>query len=113
MEILFDEIPSLDLADFTAGNPEKKAEFVRKLGEAYQNIGFVAIKNHGLSKELQDRLYSSITTFFTLPDAVKSQYEKPEIGYQRGYTVALFWISCSGKGAKRSGYVAWQNLYLP
>ena len=86
MEILFDEIPSLDLADFTAGNPEKKAEFVRKLGEAYQNIGFVAIKNHGLSKELQDRLYSSITTFFTLPDAVKSQYEKPEIGYQRGYT---------------------------
>ena len=26
MEILFDEIPSLDLADFTAGNPEKKAE---------------------------------------------------------------------------------------
>jgi isopenicillin N synthase-like dioxygenase len=86
MEILFDEIPSLDLADFTAGTPEKKAEFVRKLGEAYQNIGFVAIKNHGLSKELQDRLYSSITTFFTLPDAVKSQYEKPEIGYQRGYT---------------------------
>ena len=44
MEILFDEIPSLDLADFTAGSPEKKAEFVRKLGEAYQNIGFVAIK---------------------------------------------------------------------
>ena len=86
MEILFDEIPSLDLADFTAGNPEKKAEFVRKLGEAYQNIGFVAIKNHGLSRELQDRLYSSITTFFTLPDAKKSQYEKPEIGYQRGYT---------------------------
>jgi isopenicillin N synthase-like dioxygenase len=77
MEILFDEIPSLDLADFTAGNPEKKAEFVRKLGEAYQNIGFVAIKNHGLSKALQDRLYSSITTFFSLPDSVKSQYEKP------------------------------------
>ena len=50
MDILFDEIPSLDLADFTSGNPEKKAEFVHKLGEAYQNIGFVAIKNHGLSK---------------------------------------------------------------
>lgn len=86
MEILFDEIPSLDLADFTTGTPEKKAAFVQKLGEAYQNIGFVAIKNHGLSKDLQDRLYASIAAFFALPDTTKSQYEKPEIGFQRGYT---------------------------
>lgn len=86
MDILFDEIPSLDLADFTSGTPEKKAAFVKKLGEAYQNIGFVAIKNHGLSKDLQDRLYHSIKSFFSLPDEVKKKYEKPEIGYQRGYT---------------------------
>lgn len=86
MEILFDEIPSLDLAHFTAGTPEQKAEFVRRLGDAYQNIGFVAIKNHGLSQELQDRLYHSIKTFFSLPDEVKTKYEKPEIGFQRGYT---------------------------
>lgn len=86
MEILFDEIPSLDLADFTSGTPEQKTAFVKKLGEAYQNIGFVAIKNHGLSKDLQDRLYHSIKDFFALPDEVKMQYEKPEIGFQRGYT---------------------------
>lgn len=86
MEILFDEIPSLDLADFTSGTPAQKAAFVHKLGEAYQNIGFVAIKNHGLSQDLQDRLYGSIKDFFNLPDAIKSKYEKPEIGFQRGYT---------------------------
>lgn len=86
MEILFDEIPSLDLADFNSGTPEQKTAFVKKLGEAYQNIGFVAIKNHGLSKDLQDRLYNSIKEFFALPDEVKTQYEKPEIGFQRGYT---------------------------
>lgn len=86
MDILFDEIPSLDLADFTSGTPAKKSAFVKKLGEAYQNIGFVAIKNHGLSKDLQDRLYSSIKSFFALPDEIKKKYEKPEIGYQRGYT---------------------------
>lgn len=86
MEILFEEIPSLDLADFTSGSQDKKIEFVRRLGEAYQNIGFVAIKNHGLSQDLQDRLYGSIKSFFSLPDEVKSKYEKPEIGYQRGYT---------------------------
>ncbi len=86
MEILFDEIPSLDLADFTAGTPAQKAAFVQKLGEAYQNIGFVAIKNHGLSQDLQDRLYGSIKDFFKLPDTLKANYEKPEIGFQRGYT---------------------------
>lgn len=86
MDILFDEIPSLDLADFTSGTAEQKAAFVKKLGEAYENIGFVAIKNHGLSQDLQDRLYGSIKSFFALPDAIKKQYEKPEIGYQRGYT---------------------------
>lgn len=85
-EILYDEIPSLDLADFTSGDTEKKAAFVKSLGDAYQNIGFVAIKNHGLSKELQDRLYAVIKKFFALPDEVKAKYEKPEIGFQRGYT---------------------------
>lgn len=86
MEILFDEIPSLDLAEFTAGTPAQKAAFVQKLGDAYQNIGFAAIKNHGLSMDLQDRLYNSIKSFFSLPDEIKTKYEKPEIGFQRGYT---------------------------
>lgn len=86
IEILYDEIPSLDLADFTSGDAEKKAAFVKKLGDAYQNIGFVAIKNHGLNQELQDRLYAVIKEFFSLPDETKIKYEKPEIGFQRGYT---------------------------
>lgn len=85
-EILYDEIPSLDLADFTGGDATKKTAFVEKLGQAYQNIGFVAIKNHGLSKELQDQLYATIKKFFALADSQKAAYEKPEIGFQRGYT---------------------------
>lgn len=86
MDILFEEIPSLDLADFTSGSASEKAAFVAKLAEAYQNIGFVAIKNHGLSQDLQDRLYRSIKDFFSLPAEIKAKYEKPEIGFQRGYT---------------------------
>ncbi len=85
-DILYQEVPSLDLADFTSGNEEKKAAFVEQLGDAYQNIGFVAIKNHGLSQSLQDKLYAVIQKFFKLQDDIKSKYEYPEIGYQRGYT---------------------------
>lgn len=83
---LYDEIPSLDLADFREGNKEQKNRFVEELGRAYNSIGFVAIKNHFLSQELQDKLYSSIKRFFALPDGVKQKYAHPELAGQRGYT---------------------------
>ena len=84
-EILYDEIPSLDLADFTQGSPEQKKAFVEALGEAYTNIGFVSIKNHGLSDELTANLYGAVEKFFRLPDDVKKNYEKAELAGQRGY----------------------------
>ncbi|WP_205500604.1 isopenicillin N synthase family dioxygenase [Rufibacter psychrotolerans] len=82
---LLEEIPSLDLADFVSGDPARKAAFVQALGEAYQNIGFVAVKNHGLSDELTKRLYTATQSFFALPDDVKSKYEIPGLAGQRGY----------------------------
>ncbi len=82
---LYNEVPSLDLADFTSGNSETKAAFVQALGEAYQNIGFVAIKNHGLTDEMTSKLYATIQEFFRLSDEVKQQYEVPELAGQRGY----------------------------
>lgn len=84
-ERLFDEIPSLDLADFTSGDPQKKQAFVDALGEAYNNIGFVAIKNHGLTDEQTAHLYDTIQRFFSLSDEVKTKYEIPELAGQRGY----------------------------
>ena len=85
-EILYDEIPSLDLADFYGADPEKKRKFVAALGAAYNNIGFVAIKNHFLSSEMQERLYTSIKKYFALPDAVKAAHERTDLAGQRGYT---------------------------
>ncbi|MEP5614361.1 MAG: 2-oxoglutarate and iron-dependent oxygenase domain-containing protein [Cyclobacteriaceae bacterium] len=84
-EILFDHIPSLDLHDFTSGSVTEKQEFVKRLGEAYNNIGFVSIKNHGLSDELVRNLYSSIEAFFKLPDDQKKKYERADLYGQRGY----------------------------
>lgn len=84
-DILYDEIPSLDLADFTSGNPIRKDKFIQDLGAAYNNIGFVAIRNHYLTDALSDQLYVSIKKFFSLPDAVKQKYEIPGLAGQRGY----------------------------
>ncbi|WP_020602793.1 isopenicillin N synthase family dioxygenase [Spirosoma spitsbergense] len=84
-EELYNEIPSLDLADFTSGDPDRKARFVQDLGRAFNQIGFVAIRNHGLTEELTKKLYSSAQAFFSSPDSVKQQYEHPELNGQRGY----------------------------
>jgi isopenicillin N synthase-like dioxygenase len=81
----FKNIPSIDLADFTKGDAEKKAQFVKQLGEAYETIGFVAVKNHGLSDALCTSLYDEVQKFFSLSEAQKRQYEIEGLGGQRGY----------------------------
>ena len=84
-----DSVPSLDLADFLSGDSQKKEKFVQDLGQAYTTIGFAAIKNHGLSDELTEKLYSTVKKFFSLPDEVKQKYEVPELAGQRGYVGKL------------------------
>ncbi|MBS1489842.1 MAG: isopenicillin N synthase family oxygenase [Bacteroidetes bacterium] len=84
-DTLYDEIPSLDLADFTDGDPDRKKKFVTDLGTAYNHIGFVAIRNHYLSDSLSEKLYNVIKNFFALPDEIKQKYEIPHLAGQRGY----------------------------
>ncbi len=85
-EILYDAIPSLDLKNFYDGDQNAKARFVAEIGAAYHNIGFVAIRNHFLDRELQEQLYAAIRKFFALPDEAKSRYARPDLAGQRGYT---------------------------
>lgn len=79
-------IPSVDLRDFVSGAEDGKKKFVREIGAAFENIGFVALSGHFLSDELVDELYSEIKKFFDLPQETKDLYEIPGIGGQRGYT---------------------------
>lgn len=85
-EVLYNEIPSLDLAHFYGDDASRKQKFVAELGAAYANIGFVAIRNHFLTSSMQDDLYTAIKKFFALPDEVKKKYEVPGLAGQRGYT---------------------------
>jgi len=82
---LIDNIPSLDLTDFTGGENFRKEQFVNDLGKAFSEIGFVAIKNHGLSNQLQENLYACVTAFFNLSEHMKKRYEIAELKGQRGY----------------------------
>ncbi|MGM0636417.1 MAG: isopenicillin N synthase family dioxygenase [Bacteroidota bacterium] len=78
-------IPSVDLADFVSGDPKRKQKFVDEIGSAYEEIGFVALKNHFLDDNLVDDLYREVKSFFALPETIKKKYEREDIGGQRGY----------------------------
>jgi isopenicillin N synthase-like dioxygenase len=79
-------IPSVDLAMFTHGTPEQKKQFVADLGKAYEDIGFVAVKNHLIDGHTVETLYQEVKSFFELSADIKKKYEDPVIAGQRGYT---------------------------
>lgn len=79
-------IPSVDLREFVSEDPERKTAFVKQIGGAFEDIGFVALSGHFLPDTLVNQLYKEIKSFFGLPEEVKKKYEIPGIGGQRGYT---------------------------
>src|ERR1700761_713791 len=79
-------IPRLDLNNYINGNAEDKKRFSDEIGKAFNETGFVTITNHGLSKQLIDKLYEQVKQLFKLPETTKLKYEIPELAGQRGYT---------------------------
>lgn len=79
-------IPSVDLRDFISGDNARKEQFVKAIGSAFEDIGFVALSGHFLPEKLVHDLYKEIKDFFNLPQDVKNSYEITGIGGQRGYT---------------------------
>ena len=79
-------IPRLDLNTYVQGNADERKRFSDEIGKAFNETGFVTITNHGLSKQLIDKLYEQVKALFTLSEDAKLKYEKPELAGQRGYT---------------------------
>lgn len=79
-------IPVLDLGSFIHPGPNGRMEFVRKLGLAFQRVGFVGVINHGVDQQLVDDFYEASRRFFALPEEVKRKYEIAGLAGQRGYT---------------------------
>ncbi|MFD0797596.1 isopenicillin N synthase family dioxygenase [Maribacter chungangensis] len=79
-------VPSVDLSDFISDDPKRKEKFIKEIGTAFEDIGFVALSGHFLPEDLVDNLYAEIKKFFQLPQDIKDSYEIEGIGGQRGYT---------------------------
>lgn len=79
-------IPSVDLRKFLNEDKSSREKFISEIGNAFEEIGFVALSGHFLSEALVSELYKEVKDFFNLPQKVKNKYEIEGIGGQRGYT---------------------------
>ncbi|MDB5281030.1 MAG: flavonol synthase, partial [Bacteroidota bacterium] len=79
-------IPVIDLSQFVNGNDTAKYNFVIEIGKAFEDVGFAAVKNHGVPQQLINDYYDAVQKFFSLPSETKRKYEIAELAGQRGYT---------------------------
>jgi len=76
------ELVELNLHDFE----DNKESFIESMGNALEDIGFFALKGHGIDLNLLSECYNNSQEFFNCKKEIKSKYEKNEIHCQRGYT---------------------------
>ena len=79
-------IPVVDLNHFIKGTKEEKVQFAATLGQAFEEVGFVSVKNHGIPEDLINNLYATVKAFFSLSESEKRSYEIQGLAGQRGYT---------------------------
>jgi isopenicillin N synthase-like dioxygenase len=78
-------IPVVDLRDWEAGGSARQ-DFVRTVGESLADIGFFAVKHHGIPDALTQQAYEVARAFFHLPADVKARYHDAAKKGQRGFT---------------------------
>src|ERR1043165_716582 len=78
-------IPVVDLGDWNEGGAARQ-RFITTVGESLADIGFFAVRNHGVPDALMARAYDVAKQFFHLPTAAKQRYHHPEKKGQRGFT---------------------------
>jgi isopenicillin N synthase-like dioxygenase len=79
-------IPVVDLQLFLHGDPSQQQTFIATLGRALETIGFFAVVNHGVDRDLIQQAYQQAEAFFQLSDDVKLRYEDAALNGQRGFT---------------------------
>ena len=72
------ELVELDLRDFEIN----KDKFIKNMGNALEDIGFFALKGHGIELDLLSQCYQNSEKFFNQDYKIKSKYEKNRSHHQ-------------------------------
>ena len=79
------QIPVIDFAPFLGGDVAERQTVVEQVYHACHNIGFMYLKNSGISLNLIDQIFVQTQQFFDLPFEVKHQLAWSDEFSNRGY----------------------------
>ena len=81
----FTEIPLIDFSAMRSDSNERKATLAREVYDACANVGFLYIKNHGISREDMEILLDTSRQFFDMDDDEKMKIDISQSSFSRGY----------------------------
>lgn len=79
------KLPVIDFEPFTQRDSEERQAVAREIYQACHEIGFMYLKNVGISPCLLEQLFTEIQQFFALPLAEKNQLAWSDEFSNRGY----------------------------
>ncbi|OAA55790.1 oxidoreductase, 2OG-Fe(II) oxygenase family [Niveomyces insectorum RCEF 264] len=80
-------IPIIDFAPFRNGSLDEKKAVGKAVYEAFRDVGFAYLANHGVPQETVDEAFEWNAKFFDLPKEVKEKAKHPPEGWwHRGYS---------------------------
>jgi isopenicillin N synthase-like dioxygenase len=92
-----EEIPTLDIAPYLAGQPGGREAAAAKLREISTTVGFFYLKGHGIPQGLLERVFEQSRRFHALPIETKTKIPYFETGsFKSGYQ------PCSNDGYQRT-----------
>lgn len=56
------QIPVVDFAAFRSGTPNETKEIANSLYEAFRDVGFVYLKNHGVPQDVVDEAFTWVSS---------------------------------------------------
>jgi len=81
-----EQIPTLDIAPYLAGQPGGREIAAAKLREISTTVGFFYLKGHGIPPDVIERVFEQSRRFHALPDETKSKIPYFDNGsFKSGY----------------------------
>ncbi|KAL7279630.1 hypothetical protein ACG7TL_006036 [Trametes sanguinea] len=85
----FEDIPIIDLKDVDSPDPTVRRALGKAVRDACINVGFLYVKNHGISEEIIEKALSESKEFFSLPLEKKMELDIRKTSNFKGFNPVL------------------------
>jgi isopenicillin N synthase-like dioxygenase len=98
----FEHIPVIDVGALRGDDAAARRDAARQIGRACEKVGFLYVRNHGVTEAAIDALLASTRQLFALPLATKMAYYIGRSTNHRGYVPVGEEVLAYGRGLDQS-----------